>query len=66
MARKAKTKRGAAKRILKTAGGYKKRRAFRNHILTKKAKGLKRKRRANNLVKKCDVLQIRRLLGDEG
>ena len=33
---KAKTHSGAAKRFKKTGGGFKRRRAFRNHILTKK------------------------------
>ena len=40
---KLKTNRGAAKRFRRTANGYKHRRAYKNHILTKK--GPKRKRR---------------------
>ena len=34
---KLKTNRGAAKRFQKTANGFKHRKSFRNHILTKKA-----------------------------
>lgn len=34
---KMKSKRGAKKRFVKTAGGFKFRRANRNHILTKKS-----------------------------
>ncbi len=59
---KMKSNRGAAKRFKKTAGGYKCRRAFRNHILTKKATKLKRQLRANTLVAKCDEKSIDRLL----
>jgi large subunit ribosomal protein L35 len=44
---KLKTNRGAAKRFRRTANGYKHRRAYKNHILTKK--GPKRKRRLRGL-----------------
>lgn len=59
---KLKSNRGAAKRFKVTAGGLKKRRAFRNHILTKKAKKLKRQLRPNSLVNKADVKSVSRML----
>lgn len=59
---KVKSVRGAAKRFKVTAGGLKMRRAFRNHILTKKAKKLKRQRRPNSLVNKSDVKSVSRML----
>jgi large subunit ribosomal protein L35 len=59
---KLKSNRGAAKRFKVTATGFKKRRAFRNHILTKKAQKLKRQRRSNTLVHKSDVKSVSRML----
>ena len=59
---KIKTNRGACKRFKATKGGLKYRRALRNHILTKKAKKLKRKIRQNQLIKKCDVKSVCRML----
>jgi large subunit ribosomal protein L35 len=61
---KLKTNRGATKRFKVTAGGrgVKRRRAFRNHILTKKTKKLKRQLRPNVLVNKSDVKSICRML----
>lgn len=59
---KLKSNRGAAKRFKVTAGGFKKRRAFRNHILTKKAKKLKRQLRPNSLVNKSDVRSVTQML----
>lgn len=54
---------GASKRFKKTAGGLKRRRAYRNHILTKKTTKQKRRLRVDELhVKKCDSLSINRLL----
>ena len=46
---KLKTHSGAKKRFKKTAGGIKRRRAFRNHILTKKTTKQKRRLRVNAL-----------------
>lgn len=60
---KMKTNRGAAKRFTVTGSGLiKRRRANRNHILTKKAQ--KRKRQLRNLpsVRKCDEKMIKALL----
>jgi large subunit ribosomal protein L35 len=59
---KLKSNRGATKRFKATAGGLKKRRAFRNHILTKKTKKLKRQLRPNSLVNKSDVKSVCRML----
>jgi len=44
---KLKTNRGAAKRFRRTSSGYKHRKAYRNHILTKKS--TKRKRNLRGL-----------------
>jgi len=61
---KLKTHRGAAKRFQVTGSGrIKRRRAFRNHILTKKTTKQKRKLRVSRtLVKKCDTPGVMRLL----
>lgn len=59
---KQKTNRGAAKRFKVTAGGIKRKRAFRNHILTKKEQKLKRQLRSNVLVQKCDEKSVCRML----
>lgn len=61
---KLKTNRGAAKRFKLVAGGKsaKHKRAFRNHILTKKPTKLKRQLRSNKLVGASDIKSIRRLL----
>lgn len=59
---KLKTKRGAAKRFRKTATGYKHRKAFRNHILTKKAQKRKRQLRGLDDVAAADVPAVRRML----
>lgn len=62
---KAKTNRGAAKRFKKLGNGkYKFRRAYRNHILTKKKMKLKRHLRANALVHESDLKSIKNLLND--
>lgn len=62
---KMKTNKGAVKRFKKTAGGYKFRRANRNHILTKKSQKRKRHLRANSILKDCDKLSVQRMLCDE-
>lgn len=54
---------GASKRFKKTGGGLKRRRAFRNHILTKKTTKQKRRLRVNSLsVQKCDSKSVDRML----
>ena len=60
---KLKTHKGAAKRFRLTAGGVKRRRAYRNHILTKKSNKQKRQLRvATNPVHKSDSKLIERML----
>ncbi|HVF52717.1 MAG TPA: 50S ribosomal protein L35 [Actinomycetota bacterium] len=62
---KMKTHRGAAKRFKVTpTGKIRRRRAFANHILEKKASKRKRRiRRPDAVVAPADVKRIRRLLG---
>ncbi len=59
---KLKVKSGAKKRFKVTAGGIKRRRAFRNHILTKKSTKLKRHLRGLSLLGPSDVKSARRML----
>lgn len=61
---KLKSHRGAAKRFRLKGDGKqaKRRRAFRNHILTKKGTKRKRQLRLSTLIKKCDFRAIKRLL----
>lgn len=60
---KMKTQRGAAKRLRKTAGGKIKRaKAFRRHILTKKAPKRKRQLRSGSYVHPSDVGRMLLLL----
>ncbi|PCJ18356.1 MAG: 50S ribosomal protein L35 [Gammaproteobacteria bacterium] len=59
---KVKTHRGAAKRFKKTASGYKRKQANKNHILTKKTTKRKRHLRGTELVKESDVGLIKKML----
>jgi large subunit ribosomal protein L35 len=59
---KLKTNRGAAKRFRRTATGFKHRKAFRNHILTKKAPKRKRQLRGLEAVAAADTRVIARML----
>lgn len=59
---KLKSNRGAAKRFRKTANGYKCRSANRNHILTKKSTGRKRRLRAGLDVRDEDLGRIEQML----
>jgi large subunit ribosomal protein L35 len=59
---KLKTNRGAAKRFRRTANGFKHRKAFRNHILTKKAPKRKRQLRGLEAVAAADTKVIARML----
>jgi large subunit ribosomal protein L35 len=60
---KMKSNRGAAKRFKKTASGkFKRRRAFKSHLLTKKTRSRKRKLRRAGTVSKADKKRIERLL----
>ncbi|MDX1579564.1 MAG: 50S ribosomal protein L35 [Gemmatimonadota bacterium] len=61
---KMKTNRAAAKRFKKTGTGkYRRQRAYRSHILTKKDAKRKRRLRQGALVSKADEKRVRRLLG---
>ncbi|GIX31969.1 MAG: 50S ribosomal protein L35 [Porticoccaceae bacterium] len=53
---------GASKRFKKTAGGYKYRHAFRNHILTKKAPKRKRQLRRPARLNASDAGLVARML----
>ena len=60
---KIKTNRGAAKRFKRAAaGGFRCRRAYRNHILTKKSPKRKRQLRSASLVHQADAPAVGRLL----
>ena len=60
---KMKTNRGAAKRYKRTGtGALKRRRAFRNHILTKKSTKAKRHKRTLVRIKRCDLHEAVRLV----
>lgn len=60
---KLKTKRGAAKRFKLTATGkIKRHKAFKRHILTKKAPGRKRALGKGVMVSDADVAQVKRML----
>lgn len=60
---KMKSNRGAAKRFKRTATGkFKRSRAFKSHILTKKTAARKRKLRKPGIVSKADQKRIERLL----
>ncbi|WP_341657724.1 50S ribosomal protein L35 [Blattabacterium cuenoti] len=57
---KLKTKSGSKKRFKKTANGYiKRRRAFKNHLLTKKSKKRKRHLSLFTLLKRSDQKNIK-------
>jgi large subunit ribosomal protein L35 len=59
---KIKTKSGAAKRFKKTANGFKHRKAYRSHILTKKSTKRKRHLRGTFQVNARDVAAVARML----
>lgn len=60
---KMKTNRGAAKRFKKTARGkFKRNKAFRGHLLSKKSAKRKRSLRKAGLIDKADKDKVRRLL----
>ncbi len=63
---KIKTNKGAKKRFrVSKSGKVKHRRAFRNHILTKKSQGRKRNLRRNGILCERDAVLVRRLLVKE-
>jgi len=59
---KIKTNRGAAKRFKKTAGGFKRNKSHRRHILTKKSTKRKRHLRSPAMLHKSDVKSARRMI----
>jgi large subunit ribosomal protein L35 len=60
---KLKTHRGAAKRFKKTASGrFKRSKAFKSHILTKKAPGRKRGLAQSTTVSAADTRSVREML----
>lgn len=59
---KQKTHRGAAKRFKKTGSGYKRKSAFKSHILTKMTTKRKRQLRGTSQVHPADKIHVDRLL----
>lgn len=59
---KLKTNRGAAKRFKKTASGFKRKQAFKRHILTKKSAKRIRQLRPMEEVHASDVALVKRML----
>lgn len=59
---KMKTNRGAAKRFKKTASGFKRKQAFKNHILTKKSPKRIRQLRGKTAVHHSDEALVQRML----
>ena len=59
---KMKTNRGAAKRFKKTASGFKRKKAFKNHILTKKSPKRIRQLRPLTYVHGSDERVVQRML----
>lgn len=59
---KIKSNSGAAKRFKKTASGFKRKQAFKNHILTKKSPKTIRKLRGTEQVAKSDIGLVKRML----
>jgi large subunit ribosomal protein L35 len=61
---KVKTHSGASKRFKKTGSGYKRKSAFKSHILTKMTTKRKRQLRGTSAVNAADVPAVRRMLRD--
>ncbi|HMW49142.1 MAG TPA: 50S ribosomal protein L35 [Cellvibrionaceae bacterium] len=59
---KAKIHSGAAKRFKKTAAGFKRKHAFKSHILTKMTTKRKRQLRGTSMVHDSDVSNVKRML----
>jgi len=59
---KVKVHSGAAKRFKKTAGGYKRKSAYKSHILTKMTTKRKRQLRGTSMIDKSDVVLVERML----
>ena len=61
---KAKIHSGAAKRFKKTGAGYKRKSAYKSHILTKMTTKRKRQLRGTSAVNPSDVPAVKRMLRD--
>ena len=59
---KAKIKSGASKRFKKTAAGYKRKCAYKSHILTKMTTKRKRQLRGTQLVNHADMGHVKKML----
>lgn len=59
---KLKSNRGAAKRFKRTANGFKRKQAFKNHILTKKSPKRIRQLRGKTQVAAVDLPLVKRML----
>lgn len=55
---------GASKRLKKTGSGYKRKHAYKSHILTKMTTKRKRQLRGSLLVHASDQGRVARMLGD--
>jgi len=62
MSGKLKTHSGAAKRIKKTGSGFKRKSAYKSHILTKMTTKRKRQLRGTNAVHPVDVPAVKKML----
>lgn len=61
---KLKTHSGASKRFKKTGSGYKRKSAYKSHILTKMTTKRKRQLRGTSAVNAADVPHVKRMLRD--
>ena len=61
---KVKTHSGASKRFKKTGSGYKRKSAYKSHILTKMTTKRKRQLRGTSAVHAADVPHVKRMLRD--
>lgn len=61
---KLKTHSGASKRFKKTGSGYKRKSAYKSHILTKMTTKRKRQLRGTSQVNAADVPHVKRMLRD--
>lgn len=59
---KAKVHSGAAKRFKKTGSGYKRKSAYKSHILTKMTTKRKRQLRGTSMVHPADTVLVKRML----
>jgi large subunit ribosomal protein L35 len=59
---KAKVHSGASKRFKKTAAGFKRKHAFKSHILTKMTTKRKRQLRGTSMVHESDECLVKRML----